>query len=117
MSLQSNVTSNTGWHSAAHASAIIGLPEAVGILPLQIRQVPDAPAPRLPVIAPASDHAARQEVPINELSFRALETPGDIAAIHYLRDELSLPGSVLADPEFQILEKKETSGAWWALSA
>ena len=115
MSLQTNVVSSPGRHSlsAAHASAIIGMPEAGAIRPLVARSIPDMVAPRLPVVVPAPDLSiARQEVPINELSFRALETPGEISAIKYLRDELSLPGSVLTDPEFQILEKKETSGAW-----
>lgn len=120
MNLQTNVASSTGRHSlsAAHASGVIGgMPEAGPMLPLQSRNDTEAHGPHVPFAAPAPGLAiARQDVPINDLSFRALETAGEIAAIKYLRDELSLPGSVLADPEFQLLEKKETSGAWLALS-
>ncbi|CAN5732652.1 hypothetical protein BH11PSE7_BH11PSE7_07110 [soil metagenome] len=120
MSLQTNVASSTGWHSlsAAHANAVIGIQTTGAMHPLQAGHLAEAPAARLHTtpVAPGVG-IARQDVPINELRFRALETPAEIGAIKYLRDELSLPGSVLADPEFLTLEKKETSGAWLALSA
>jgi hypothetical protein len=121
MNLQTNVSSSTGRHllSAAHARGVIGgLPEVMPMHLLQSSNDTETHVSRARISAPIADLAiTRQEVPINELSFRALETAGEIAAIKYLRDELSLPGSVLADPEFQLLEKKETSGAWSALSA
>lgn len=43
-----------------------------------------------------------------EVTFRRLRTAGEIARIQYLRAEIQLPDSVLRDPGFHALEKKET---------
>ena len=109
MNLQSSISTEPVWHSQAaahvanHAGAIIALREPS--------------SERLPVLArkPVAVEA-RQDVPIDEISFCALKTMQEINSIKYLRGELNLPGSVLADPEFERLEKKETSTAWLALS-
>src|SRR6266540_500270 len=64
------------------------------------------PAPEQP---PTEPQAGRLEVPLEELSFRHLRTPAEIALIRHLREEIRLPAAVLADPGFRVHEKKETS--------
>lgn len=60
-------------------------------------------------IAPKPD--ARLEVPIDELSFRHLQSAADIARIVPLRQQIQLPASAMADPAFHTREKKETRRA------
>lgn len=45
----------------------------------------------------------------DEIRFRHLKTPQDIAQVMHLRDELSLPDAIRDDPEFVAREKKETT--------
>lgn len=52
---------------------------------------------------------SRPEVVPDELHLRALSTPWEIAEILHLREQIQLPATVLADPGFAMLEKKETS--------
>lgn len=50
----------------------------------------------------------REELRVDEVEFRRLRTAGEIAGIRHLRAEIQLPASVLRDPGFHALEKKET---------
>lgn len=43
----------------------------------------------------------------DEIRFRHLKTPQDIAHVLHLREELSLPAAIRDDPEFVAREKKE----------
>jgi hypothetical protein len=73
--------------------------------------------PGIPLhLAKSEATEARHDVPIDDIWFCALQTEQDIRAIRHLREELRLPGSAVAEPEFRALEKKETSTGWWALS-
>jgi hypothetical protein len=63
---------------------------------------------------PAAGQATHKEVPIQELRFRHLKSPEEIAWISHLRQEIQLPPSVLADPGFRAREKKETGKVSWA---
>jgi hypothetical protein len=71
--------------------------------------------PAMPASLPPAE-VGRKEVALDELSFFRLTAPSDIAEIHHLRAELQLPASVLADADFQALEKKETRSGSWARS-
>lgn len=53
----------------------------------------------------------RLEVPIHELSFVHLRATDEIGRIVHLRQQIQLPASALADPEFHTREKKETKSA------
>lgn len=67
--------------------------------------------------AAAEADVEREETPVDQLSFRRLRTAADIARIRHLREEIQLPVSAVADPDFQTREKKETSrGLWVPLS-
>ena len=104
MNIQSTVSPGTGWRtgSAAHAGDKLACQAKQPCLPLQALKH-DA-------------FEARQEVPVGDIRFGALQTQRDIDAIKYLREELHLPDAAVAAPEFRALEKKETSTAWWAPS-
>jgi hypothetical protein len=91
-------------------------------VPFSITRTPFAPAtqlrPAVPrgreKVRPASRARARpdgKEVPIDELNFCHLKTPGEIARISHLREEIQLPAGVTADPGFRAREKKETRRA------
>ena len=109
MNLQLIPSTETAWRgtSPVRADAQTGSHPGAQIGGLAGRQ---QPAPR------AIEPEARQEVPIDELCFRHLTTAREISAVKYLRNELNLPESAVADPQFQALEKKETKQAWSALS-
>lgn len=65
-----------------------------------------APSRDLPELA-QSPPLARQEVVPRELSLQRLCAPSEIAEIHTLRQDISLPAALRSDPAFLSLEKKE----------
>ena len=67
--------------------------------------------------APAAKADSRLEVPLAELTFRHLQTAGEIASIVHLRQEIQLVAASGADPTFVAREKKETRRALWLLSS
>jgi hypothetical protein len=71
-----------------------------------------------PALAPSGRTAPRRgELPLQELEFRRLRTPGEIAEIQHLRSEIHLPVATLRSAEFGTLEKKETRKASWEPSS
>jgi hypothetical protein len=123
MNLQSTASSSMG--SAGHAvqaseilaRQLFARQKILPGLPLRAPALLEPTARVLPLQDRKSDASeARQDVPIEDISFCALHSEPDIRAISHLREELHLPGSALAEPEFRALEKKETSTGWWALS-
>jgi len=73
----------------------------------------------LPRVAPPppEQQAGRLDVPIDQLSFRQLRTPAQIARVLPLRQAIALPETVLSDPGFDAREKKETRRGWLARSS
>lgn len=109
MNLQSTESADAGWRAANPAHVTLSGDFITG-------QAPAQAAPRR-AAEPAAGAESRQDVPVDEIGFSAMKTARDIDSIKYLRGELSLAESVLSDPEFHALEKKETSTAWWAPSS
>jgi len=66
----------------------------------------------VPEISP-EPQSIRQDVPIDELSFRHLKSGAEMAQVSHLRQQIQLPAAALADPGFGAREKKETSKASW----
>ncbi len=119
MNLQSNLSADTAWRTnVGNVGALMGLNDASQEPLARARSLQQATENHLPSLARQPAPAeSRQEVPIDEINFCALRTLQEISAIKYLRGELNLSASVLTDPEFELLEKKETSTGWWAHSA
>ena len=68
----------------------------------------------------ASTHApsgARGTLPLDKLRLRHLRTASEIQSIVHLRDEIDLSVHAAAGPQFEALEKKETSAASSAVSS
>ncbi len=61
--------------------------------------------------------AAREELSLDQITFRRLQSAGEIARIAHLREEIQLPASTLADPVFRSREKKEMKLGSSALSS
>jgi hypothetical protein len=81
-----------------------------------IQQNPALGPPPVAVRCSGADAApSLAQVPVEELRLRHLRTPGEIAQIIHLREEIQLPAAALADPGFRAREKKETRTASWAL--
>jgi hypothetical protein len=59
----------------------------------------------------------RLELPLDELSFRHLQTAEEISRIVHLRQQIQLPAAALADPGFAAREKKRTKRASSLLSS
>jgi hypothetical protein len=59
---------------------------------------------RMPLAAPVGDFATQVVV-------RHLKTPGEIASVLHLREEIDLSVHAAAGPQFEVLEKKEMSAA------
>lgn len=108
MNLQSTEPADAGWRAGSAA-------QATHSADFLVRQGAEPVLRRRNTVA-AEAAEARHDVPVEELSFSALKTLREIDSIKYLRGELSLAESVLADPEFHALEKKEMSTEWSALS-
>lgn len=72
--------------------------------------------PGLPANFSDAPLSAGAVVRTQQLRFRALRGPGEIASVLHLRREIRLPVSALADASFPAREKKETSAAWSARS-
>jgi hypothetical protein len=66
---------------------------------------------RVRLARPVERQRLLREVPVDELVFRHLKTPEEIARVNQLRQQIQLPESVLLDPGFRAREKKETRRA------
>ena len=60
---------------------------------------------------------SREDLPLDQITFRRLQSAADIARIAHLREEIQLPATTLADPVFRTREKKEMKSGSSALSS
>jgi hypothetical protein len=76
------------------------------------------PPATLTVDTVVTDQApSREDLPLDQITFRRLQTAAEIARISHLREEIQLPASTLADPVFRTREKKEMKSGLSALSS
>jgi hypothetical protein len=68
-----------------------------------------APSTAMPM--PPMGGAMREAFCASNVVVRHLRTPGEIASVLHLREEIDLSVHAAAGPEFDALEKKETSAA------
>jgi hypothetical protein len=60
---------------------------------------------------------AREPLPISQVVLHHLRTPGEIAEILHLREEIDLSVHTAAGRAFELLEKKETSAGLSSVSS
>lgn len=58
-----------------------------------------------------TERTSPREMPLDQLEFRRLKHPDEIASIAHLREEIRLSESVRSDPNFSSREKKEMKTA------
>lgn len=81
-----------------------GSERSFGLMPADFASVVEEPPP------------TSNDVQPQEVDFRHLRGPAEIARILHLRREIQLPASALADTGFAAREKKETRSASWGRS-
>ena len=59
--------------------------------------------------APLAPAAPREPFYVDNVVLRHLTSPADIASVLHLREEIDLSVHAAAGPQFELLEKKETS--------